>query len=233
MGDAILEQVLHILREENFLSDMAFPGQKYPAITEPVAAVHLEKVDRANRMVTVEVSILCPAFMGGACCEKEALRATEALHLAGAECIQKGCTYDGMSRVYMVSILASFPCVTGAEGCEMGPGFRVYMGETRLDYALSFRSQWISGTETVYEMGEDIPAGIRQGRGNWEITLEELIPMGTAETDGIGEVFRLRLESDTTSETYYSCRWTGIRREFTSRGLRRIRSGISLDRQEG
>ena len=71
MGISILELVLRRLREENFIADVAFPGQKYPVITEPVAAVHIEKVDRANLTVTVEVNIICPAESGGAYCEVE------------------------------------------------------------------------------------------------------------------------------------------------------------------
>ena len=68
MGISILELVLRRLREENFIADVAFPGQKYPMIKEPVAAVHIEKVDRANLTVTVEVTILCPAETGGTRC---------------------------------------------------------------------------------------------------------------------------------------------------------------------
>jgi hypothetical protein len=54
LGISILELVLRLLRQENFTADIAYPGQKYPVLTEPVAAVHLEKVDRANLTVTVE-----------------------------------------------------------------------------------------------------------------------------------------------------------------------------------
>ena len=64
MGISILELVLSRLRDRDFLADVAFPGQKYPVITGPVAAVHIEEVDRANLRVTVEVSIICPASLG-------------------------------------------------------------------------------------------------------------------------------------------------------------------------
>ena len=64
MGISILELVLRRLREAKFTADVAFPGQKFPQITKPVAAVHIEKVDRANMAVTVEVNIICPAAIG-------------------------------------------------------------------------------------------------------------------------------------------------------------------------
>ena len=107
MGISILEQVLYRLRNEEFLADVAYPGQKFPQITKTVAAVHIEKVDRANMTVTLEVNIITPASLGGTACELEALRATEVLQLDGANCVQNGCTYDGSGQVYVVAVLAT------------------------------------------------------------------------------------------------------------------------------
>ncbi len=232
MGISILELVLQRLREENFLADVAFPGQKFPAITEPVAAVHIEKVDRANLTVTVEVSIICPAQMGGTQCELEALRATEVLRWAGATCIQNGCRYDGMAQVYVVDVQATFTCVTGAQDCTLGPGFQIFILEELMPYALSFEAQQVRTLTPQYEMGQDAPVGTAGGSWYWTIRLEELIPTGSIEVDDIDATFQLRLESETVTETYYDCRWTEIRREYTRQGLRRIRSGISLMRLE-
>lgn len=232
MGISILELVLRRLREENFLADVAFPGQKYPAITEPVAAVHIEKVDRANLTVTVEVSIICPASLGGVYCEVEALRATEVLRWAGATCIQNGCEYDGLAQVYVVSVLATFTCVTEAEDCVMGPGFKVYVNDILMPYAVSFQAEQTVDVDAIHEIGEDAPIGIRKGSWVWKLQLEELIPSGSLEADDSGDLFQLRLESDTVTETYYHGRWTSVRREYTRQGLRRIRSGISMLRQE-
>ena len=232
MGISILELVLRRLREENFLADVAFPGQKYPVITEPVAAVHIEKVDRANLTVTVEVSVICPAALGGVYCEVEALRATEVLRWAGATCIQNGCEYNGLAQVYVVSILATFTCVTEAENCTLGPGFQVFVDKVAMPFAVSFQSEHIINSEVHFEMGSDMPAGTSSGRWMWEIRLEELIPAGNIEEDYHMGVFELRLESDTVTETYSECRWTSVSREFTRQGLRRIRRGISRRRWE-
>ena len=79
MGYSILELVLRRLREEGFAASVAYPGQVFPQITETVAAVHIEKVDRANLTVTIEITMVCPASMGGTRCEMDALRATEIL----------------------------------------------------------------------------------------------------------------------------------------------------------
>jgi hypothetical protein len=232
MGISILELVLRRLREENFLADVAFPGQKYPVITEPVAAVHIEKVDRSNLTVTVEVSIICPAELGGAYCEVEALRATEVLRWAGAVCIQNGCEYDGRAQVYVVRVLATFTCITEADDCVMGPGFRVFVGSNLMPFAVSFEAEQVSDIEAQYVMGEDDPIGIRNGSRLWKLRLEELIPGGNVEASDPETSFQMRIESDTVTETYYHCRWTSHRREFTRQGLRRIRTGISMERQE-
>lgn len=95
MGISILELVVQRLREEGFQADIAYPGQKFPRITGPVAAVHIEKVDRANLTVTVEVNILCPAAMGGTACELEALRVTEVLRWARAGAYRTGAAMTG------------------------------------------------------------------------------------------------------------------------------------------
>ena len=232
MGISILELVLRRLREENFQADVAFPGQKYPTITKPVAAVHIERVDRANLSVTVEVNIICPAEQGGTFCEVEALRATEVLRWAGAVCIQNGCEYDGLAQVYVVRILATFTCITEAADCVMGPGFRVYVKENLAPFAVSFHAEQIIDIEAQYEIGEDDPIGIRNGSRLWKLQLEELIPAGNLEARDPEGSFEVRVESDTVTETYYHCRWTSIRREFTRQGLRRTRTGISMLRQE-
>ena len=123
MGYSILELVLRRLREAGFRADVAYPGQKYPQIGQTVATVHIEKVDRANLTVTMEVSIICPASTGGTACEVEALRATEILRWAGAVCVQDGCTYDGVSQGYGVNVLATFTGTTDADDCVIWPGF--------------------------------------------------------------------------------------------------------------
>lgn len=232
MGISILELVLRRLREENFIADVAFPGQKYPVITEPVAAVHIEKVDRSNLSVTVEVSIICPGEFGGAYCEVEALRATEVLRWAGATCIQNGCEYDGLAQVYVVKVLATFTCITESDDCVMGPGFRVYAAENIVPFAVSFEAEQVIDREAQYEMGEDAPIGVRKGSWVWKIRLEELIPAGNLEVDDPPGGCEVRVESDTVTETYYHCWWTSVRREYTRQGLRRIRTGISMDRME-
>ena len=232
MGISILELVLRRLRQANFTADVAFPGQKFPRVTEPVAAVHIEKVDRAGMTVTVEVSIICPAAMGGTACELEALRATETLQWAGAVCIQNGCSYDGIAQVYVVQILATFTGVTEADTFYRGPGFTVYINDAIQADATAVSWEKVSGQVPEYSMGEAEPADYYQGNSCWKITLEEQIPSGSPEPREPEGEFTLKVKSLLKTEIYSGCRWESVFREYTRDGLRRVRKGVAAMREE-
>lgn len=232
MGFSVLELVLRRLREERFTADVAYPGQKYPEITDTVAAVHIDKVDRANLTVTVEVNIISPAAVGGTACEVEALRATEVLRWAGAVCVQNGCTYDGITQVYMVSVMATFTGITGEDSFDPGPGFEVRINGIYQPYSVSFTSEEVQERQAEYAMGESAPVGIGQGSCLWKITLEELIPAGSLQTLEPEGAFELEVTTPVKKETFYHCRFTSVRREHTRQGLKRVRTGISMLREE-
>ena len=232
LGYSILELVLLRLRQANFTADVAFPGQKYPQITDTVAAVHIEKVDRANLEVTMEVNIICPASMGGTACEIEALRATEILRWAGAVCIQNGCTYDGVAQVYTVSVLATFTGVTEEDDCIIWPGFYCNINDKMHRFVVSFTSEYTNGAQLEYTMGSAAPVGSCLGTERWVIEMEELIPSGSAEVEEPEGEFELKIILESKKEIYSGCRWTSIRRERTRQGLRRIRKGFALSREE-
>lgn len=231
MGISILEQVLRRLRNAKFQANVAYPGQKYPQITNTVAAVHIQKVDRANMTVTLEVNIISPAALGGTACELEALRATEVLQWDGAVCVQNGCTYDGASQVYVVAVLATYIGVTEADSCTLGPGFQAYINDSYQAFAVSFSEEEVRQDTAEYAMGEPIAVGISQGSQLWNIELEERILPGSPEAAEPQEAFELRIERDAGVETFYHCRWLSIRREMDRSGLRRIRKGIAMLRE--
>lgn len=224
--------MLRRLREESFTADIAYPGQKFPQITDTVAAVHIEKVDRANLTVTVEVSIICPASMGGTACEVEALRATEILRWSGAVCVQNGCTYDGVAQVYVVEVQATFTGVTEAESCTIWPGFYCYINNKVQRFAVSFAMEDTSSLQMEYAMGAVEPVGTSLGKHMLEIQLEELIPCGSPEADEPEGEFELRIETDQKTETYSGCQWISVKREMSKQGLRRTRKGVALAREE-
>jgi len=232
MGYSILELVLRRLRQDGFTADIAFPGQKFPQIDDTVAAVHIEKVDRANLEVTVEINIICPASMGGTACEVKALRATEVLRWSGAVCVQNGCSYDGIAQVYVVSVLATFTGITEADNCTIWPGFYCYVDDRIHRFAVGFTAQQDNGGEAQYVIGQAAPVGTRVGTLHWEIQLEELIPVGSPEIESPAGPCVVRILTDQKTEIYSGCRWVSEKREFSRQGLRRIRKGIALLREE-
>ena len=70
--------MIEALKAAEIRADEAYPGGRIPALTGPVAAVRLGKVDRAVRTTTVQVIVMSPAAQGGAVCEATALRAIAA-----------------------------------------------------------------------------------------------------------------------------------------------------------
>ena len=232
MGNSILELVLRRLRQAGFQASAAYPGQKFPQIGETVATAHIEKVDRTNLTVTMEVSIISPAAAGGTACEVEALRATEILRWSGAVCVQNGCSYDGVSQVYVVSILATFTGTTDADTCVIWPGFHCYVDGVLQRYATSIRIEEVTGRQVEFEMGEAAPAGVSAGSRYWNIELEEVIPAGSSVSAEPGEDFVLKLVTDETSEEYDCCVWQTTSRAYSKEGLRRIHKGVALSRKE-
>ena len=88
----IVGNVIEALKAAEIRADEAYPGGRIPALTGPVAAVRLGKVDRAVRTTTVQVIVMSPAAQGGAVCEATALRAIEALEaMSGKENICPVC----------------------------------------------------------------------------------------------------------------------------------------------
>lgn len=232
MGISILEMVLQRLREQNFVADVAYPGQMFPQITEPVAAVHIEKVDRSNLTVTLEVNIICPAALGGTTCELEALRATAVLGWEGAVCVQNGCIYDGIAQVYTVSILATFTCLTDAEDCAMGPGFEIYIDGTRMPYVVAFTAERECDHRACHEMGESVPVAVSEGSCIWHLTMEEVIPAdATTDTYFPTDDVTVKRQGPIRYDIYYDCWWTSVKWAYTKQGLRRIHTGFALSRE--
>ena len=231
MGYSILELVLSRLRENGFTATCAYPGQVFPQITETVAAVHIEKVDRANLTVTIEITMVCPASLGGTRCEMDALRVTEILRWTGAVCIQNGCRYDGVAQVYMVSILATFTGITEENSCVIWPGFYCYVDERYHRYAVDFQTEQTSDVQVIHRMGQTAAVGLHPGQEVWQIRLEELIPAGSEEVQEPEGEFDVKIISDLITETFRGCRWTSIQRQRTRQGLRRIRKGYAMSRE--
>lgn len=231
MGNVILQQVLAALKDGGFAAELAYPGRKMPQITEPVAAVHMARVDSAALTSTVSVTILSPGELGGAACEAEAMEAMELLLDCGAVCVQEGCVYDRVSQLYAVEIRAAFTSLSQSEGTT-GAGFSVSINGVSHGCAVAFQSEETREYTAEYVTTDPLPVANGTGMVQWSLRLEEQIPVGTAEPVEPGPGFSLVVTTDAKTETYTGCQWTSISREFSSQGLRRLRKGFALKREE-
>lgn len=231
MGISILELVVSRLKAAGFPAEIAYPGQKFPVITDTVATVHIENVDRPKLQVTVEVDVISPASMGGAACELQALRAVETLRGIRASCVQEGCVYNGISQVYMVPVLATFTGYAEEERYVEGPGFWCSIGLTDYPHAIRFAAKEGEICQAEGTAGEKTPAVFSEGKQLWELEMEELIPAWAKPPHDQTEEFTLQFQTDFKREIFKRCRWTSISREYTREGLRRIRKGIALERE--
>lgn len=228
MEQSILSLVVQTLRSAGFAADCAYPGCMTAPPAKSVAAVHIHKVDRAALTVTVDVRIVSPAAHGGTACELDALRATEVLNTMGASCVQNGCQYDSIARIYSVSILASFNCVTQADSCILGPGFSVKIQGIAIEFASMFSAEKCVDTQCFHEMGENEIAAIRRGEWTWKLILEERIPPGFVEPIQNVENFTLQLQKQNGMvEFYQGCYWTSEKKSYTREGIYRVRVGFA------
>ena len=231
MGNGILDRVIAKLKEAGFAAGYGFPGQARAMADRAVAAVHLNRVDNAASLVTVEVSIISPSVRGGTYCETEALRALAALRSDGAVCIQSSCEFQGMAQTYVVQILAEYPGTMEDDVFVPRTEFRVYLNGKKLSFVESFEAEEIRDDQPQYVMGRTEPVDIRYGSWVWNLRLEEMIPAGEPEESDPGDPLTIRLAGNVLTEEYNGCCWTSVQRIMTREGLRKIRKGFALERK--
>ena len=226
MGLSILNKVLGLLEESGIQADVAYPGQRYPVINKTRITVHIAGVDSAKYTTTMEVTIHCPAYLGGTYCEETALRVLDALKRGGADCTQDGCQYDGIAKIYSVSIMAVF-CSAIVELGEPKLDFSVWINGVQIPYAESFTAQKKKDHKLLYAMGENLPVGYHSADGVWEITLQQRYVDSMEEEPSHDEPFTLEFVSSIQKERYCDCRWTEVKREFSASGLMLTRKGFA------
>lgn len=215
----IVTNVIDALTSVNIRADEAYPGRRIPALTGPVAAVRLGKLDRSVRTTAVEVVIMSPASGGGSLCENTALRAVEKLQGMGGTCVKNVCKFDEMADVFYIEIEAEFFGTATESKWSPGPGYAISIGAQPMNYVVSFTAQRATDNE-VTELGN----------AKWTFTLEELLPPGTSEPADPAEPFALSVVRALGDELFTGCRFTSQHREDTIRGVTQIRKGIAQTR---
>lgn len=232
MGSMIVREVIELLSREGIPAEESCPGRKYPQISRPVAAVSVYKADAEQREVVLQIHVVCPAAMGTGACGAEARRVCELLRSLGGRCVQNAYRYDGMARLTQVEILAAFTGRDSGESWIPGPGFRVWVDDEPMPWAVSLQTEKVTQAQPLYVIGESVPADIPEGSRIWNIRLEEHYPAEIQEGKTHTGPFRLRVDREDVSSTLEGCRWTGVSRTFSREGLRRVLIGMALGREE-
>lgn len=206
----IVDRVIAYLRAADVRADEAYPGSRIPALTGPVAAVRLGRIDRSVRTTAVLVTVMSPAPRGGGVCEATALRAIQALEAKNATCQKELCRFDDMADLFYIEITAEFFGVATEDGWDPGPGFAVRIGLQPLEWTAGF--------------------SVRKDSDGWSFTLEELLGPGSIDPPDPVEPFVLTVTRDNTDEVLTGCRWTSVQRKDTIRGISQIRTGTAETR---
>lgn len=215
----IVGNVIEALTAAQIRADEAYPGRRIPALTGPVAAVRLGKLDRSVRTTTVEVVVMSPASGGGSLCENTALRAVEALQAMGGTCVKDVCKFDEMADVFYIEIESEFFGTAMENKWSPGPGYSITIGAQPMNHVVSFTAQRATDKD-VTELGS----------AQWTFTMEELLPPGTSEPADPQEPFSLSVVRALGDELFTGCKFTSQSREDTIRGVTQIRKGTAEKR---
>lgn len=215
----IVGNVIDALQAASIRADEAYPGGRIPALTGPVAAVRLGKIDRSVRTTTVEVVVMSPAAGGGSLCEDTALQAVEVLQTMGGTCTKEVCKFDEMADVFYIDIKGEFFGTAMKGKWSPGPGYTITIGQQPMNHVVSFSAH----RETDDEVTSLAAA-------KWTFTLEELLPPGSPEPADPEEPFALSVTRALGDEMFTGCTFISHTREDTIRGVTQIRKGIAANR---
>ena len=216
----IVSNVIDALQAANVRSDEAYPGGRIPALTGPVAAVRLGKVDRSVRTTSVQVIVMSPAAQGGGVCEATALRAIEALEDMDGVCVKGLCQFDDMADVFHIEITVEFFGVAKESGWDPGPGYAVKIGDQSMD--------WVTGFSAHRKTDDEVTA---IADAQWEFTMEELLGPGSLDPPDPTEPFNIVVTRKNSREIFTGCTWTSVKRTDTLRGISQVRSGVAKQRR--
>ena len=211
MGEWYIERVIAVLIAGGIPADRACPGGGMPKLTKIGAAVSLQEMDMAEKTMTVQVLILCPAVLGAAACEDTAMEAARLMGTIGGRARVLSCSFDGQTGLFQVAVRTQFFAGTlPAENVDLA------IEDLPVPYVVSFTaSREVSREEPELY---DTP---------WVFTMEEWIPGDATELRSFAMPFEMVLNG---KETYSECVFTSQKRILLPDGIRQIREGTATQR---
>ena len=229
MGYELLEALAELLRQAGLQAGEEYPGHQQPAVDSPTAAVGLKELDVPAGLVRYHVRILSPRILGGWCCQIWAARAAQALSRAGMTCRTEEMEYLSGSDCFCITMTAAQAVISGPEGWVPGVGLTVLCRETEVEGVVSFTARRDRGRRLIGAFCQSEPVGIIPGRAGWQL---ELVQQGDRTPEAVEEPFALTVRDGNREWVYTGCCWNEERYEHTGQGLRLIRQGFALGREE-
>ena len=229
MGYELLQALAELVRGAGLPAGESHPGTGAPAVEAPMAAVGLLGLDLPAGLAKYQVRVLSPRILGGWCCQVWAARVTETLHGAGLTCAGEEMEYLDGCDCFCVTVRADQPITRGPEGWCTGNRMQILCGEKEQTGVESFTAVRDQGRRVQGATGQREPIAITPGRDGWKL---ELIQRVDRAPEPVGEPFTLTVREGDRESRYTGCCWNEERYEHTARGLRLIRRGFALGREE-
>lgn len=220
MTAMIVENIIDALNEAGIEAQTAYPGGTMPNITQPQAAVSLEKLEYTARSATVLVTVMVPVTSGGGACEDAALQVGSVLESLGGICVQEECRFNGYADAYYVRVLGTFYGAAVMENWVAESDFTVKLGDVALENAVAFKA----------EQAVDEVTGTPLSTSVWTFRLEEKFGRGERPLASPTEPFTVTVTRNGSMEIYSECSWISVQLENTTTGLRQIRQGVAKTR---
>lgn len=220
MTSNLVDRVIAALVAVDIPAVYAWTGGEMPYLTQPKAAVCLDKVDYTQHWARVAVTVAVSVEMCGGVCEAAALRAGGALEALGGEWVQESCKFTGYTDTCSIRLLGTFSGPEVTEDWTSATALTVKLGSVVQPRAVGFRAE-----QKVDEDTGEILSGAQ-----WFFRLEERFRHGEGPLPSPVEPFDLKVDRPGGTETYKECRWIGLQLENTATGLRQVRQGVAKSR---
>lgn len=229
MGYELLKALTQLLRGAGISAGESHPGVEAPRVDAPMAAVGLLGLDIPAGLAKYQVRVLSPRMQGGWYCQIWAARVTQILCEAGLTCTAEEMEYLDGCDCFCVEIRAEQSVVPMNGGWVARGPMQVLCGELEQTGVESFTAVREQGRRIQGATGQWEPLAITPGRDGWRV---ELIQWVDRSPEPVGEPFVLTVREGDRECRYTGCGWNEERYEHTARGLRLIRRGFALAREE-
>ena len=229
MGYELLKALVELLRSAGISAGEAYPGAGAPAVDGPQAAVGLLELDVPAGLAKFHVRVLSPRMLGGWNCQIWAARVSDILNAAGMTCEAREMEYlDGLD-CFGITIRADQQVSRKSDGSFAGVRLQIFCGEAEQTGVESFTAVRNQGRRILGAFCQSEAVGITSGGGGWNL---ELLQRLDRLPEGAAEPFTLTVREGDRESRYTGCGWNEERFEHTRSGLRLIRRGFALAREE-